>query len=220
MQPRQGKRVAATFEQRSNIGLVAFRMALENLGGGNRHRRIEKDLHRRIKAIALDALAKEEQNFLCPLKREGRDNDVAAARKRILDRLIEFLHRCLERSVQAVAIGRFHHHDFRFRRGDRRTQERPSGIAEIPGIKDAAPFTTLSCLEQNAGGAENVTGIEEGGAKARLQFQATAVFRNAAEPVETVERVEHRVERRRLFVSPASRRSTRAMASLFLLKVG
>ena len=62
-------------------------------------------------------VAQHVEELLRPFEREGRDDHVAAAREGVGDRLVELLDRCGERPVQAVAVGRFHHHDVGAQRG-------------------------------------------------------------------------------------------------------
>ncbi len=198
MQSGQSERVAPLLEKSGDAGVVTFGVALEDFRRGDRHGRIEEHLHRGTHPIPLNALAKKEQNFLGAFERECRDDDIAAAGKRGADGVIQLLDGGLRRSVQSIAIGGFHHHDVCGRRGDGRAQQWSSGVANVSGIKDAAGPPTFLRLDENAGRAEDMTGIEKGGAKAGPQLQGLAVGRRAGEAIEAVERVEHRIERHRL----------------------
>ena len=105
---------------------IALGMCAENLRGGDRHGRIEKDLHGGRPIVLLDALAQEEQHLLRALQREGRDDDIAAALERLVERQVEFLQRRRERTMQTVAIGRLHDRDIDI-------------VAAGPGSRSRAP---------------------------------------------------------------------------------
>ena len=89
--------------------LQGVQVALHDFGHGDRHRRVDIDLRRRRQAIAVDALMDNVDQLLRPLHREGRNDDIAAARKCLRNGLVELLDRWLQGFVIAVAVGRFHH---------------------------------------------------------------------------------------------------------------
>ncbi len=219
MQSGQRERVTTSLEERGDVRFEQFRIAPEDFGGGDRHRRIKKDLHCRIEAVLFDALVQKEQDLLGALQRERRDDDVAATRECLFDGQIKLIDRRLQRSVLPIAVGRFHHHDICRRRRNGIAQQRPPGVAEVARKQDAS--TLLVSLDEDAGRTKNVAGIEEGRAKARFELHRRAVIRGAAEMVEAVERIDHGVERLRSFglvtVSPCD---ARTVARLFFLKMG
>jgi len=73
--------------------------ALHDFGDGDRHRRVDIDLRRGRQPIAVDALMDDVDQFLRPLHREGGNDDVAAAPKRLRNGLVEFLDRSIQRFV-------------------------------------------------------------------------------------------------------------------------
>ena len=82
--------------------VVALGMALEDRRGGDRHGRVEKDLHRTRQSAFFHPLAEEEEHFLCPFQRKCRDDDIAAASEGIDNRIVKLLdRRCSERCVRS-----------------------------------------------------------------------------------------------------------------------
>ena len=109
MELRQFQRVAAISEQGGYFWAEAFGVTGENLGGGDRHGGVEEHLDARRQFAAINALTQDKEKFLRPIKGEGRDNDVAAARQSGGNRLKEFCDRLVEGAVVAVAVGGLHH---------------------------------------------------------------------------------------------------------------
>ena len=73
------KRIAPPANSSPAFRVVAFRVAPEDLGRGDRHRRIEEHRHGGGSRALLHALAQVEEDLLRAFEREGRDDDVAAA---------------------------------------------------------------------------------------------------------------------------------------------
>ncbi len=183
MQPRHAERVLSLGEQRGELRAVAFRMAAENLGGGDRHWRIEEHLHRRLLAPGGDAGADGVKQLLRPFEREGRHDDVAAAGESVADRGVQLLDRIPVGAVPPVAVGGFHHHDIgRGRRGGR-VEQRTPGAAEIAREQDAARRAVLGRFHQDAGRTEDMPGVVEGRAQPVGDRNGFVVAHAAAETV-------------------------------------
>ena len=220
VEPRQAERVAAIAEQLGCVRRVGLGVALEDLGRGDRHRRIEKHLHRRRQPVLLAALAQQVEQLLRALERKRRDDDVAAALERFADRLVKLFDRRRDRLVQAIAVGRLHHHDVNFGRIGGRPQQRPAGVAEVAGKEQPPAFRPFLEFEQDAGRAENMAGVEEGDGHARRQRDRLVVGGDAAEGVAGVERVKGRIEWRAVGRIASARAVLRPATGILFLQMG
>jgi len=97
------------------------------------HRRIDIDLERK-QALAANQAGQHVEDFLRPADGEGRDDQVAACRPGALEGGDDLVFRLGQRTVPAVAIGRFdqQHVGRRWRRF-RIVEHRPVGHAEVAG---------------------------------------------------------------------------------------
>ncbi len=197
MQLRKSERVYSLFEQAFYRRGEIVPVALEDLRGRDRHRRIQIDRKGRRQFVFRHALAQEKQDFLGPFEREGRNDDISPARQGGIHHLMEFLQGLVERPVQPVAIGRFHHHGVGGCGNLRRRQQARRGAADIAGKKCAADAALFLHLDQDAGGAQNMARIVEGRAHPRTDLDRLFVGCRAPEPRHAIGGIDDGVERRR-----------------------
>ena len=91
MDAGKAERVAVSMKQRCGFAVVAFGMTPEYFGGGNRHRRIKKDLHGGWYIFFFHTLAQIIKYFLRPFHRKGGDNCIAASFEGVVDGVIQLL---------------------------------------------------------------------------------------------------------------------------------
>ena len=184
MQSGQTKRIVSVSNELCDVGLQALQVMLHDFGGGDRHRQVEKDLRRFRQPITLDPLADEKNQLLRPLQGKGGVDDVSTAPEGVRHRVVEFLDRRFQRLVQTVTIGGFHHHVIRLRRLRGAAQQWIDGLAEIAREQHAGLPRVFAELQKDAGGTEDMTGVDEGGAHAGREIERRVVI---GRPPETVE---------------------------------
>ena len=222
VQAGKAERVLALLDQREGTAVEAVGIVLEDFGGRDRHRRVEKDVQPRMDLALLQPLAQKIENLLGALQRKGGNDDIAAPRHRRIDGVVEFPHRGFQLLVQAIAIGGFHHHGVGRRRNIGVAQNGPAAIAEVAGEKHAVTPALLFQLQQNGGRAEDMSGVVEGGANPLGQFHRLAVRHMASKTLETVEHIQRGVQRLHLGGAAVSlpRQFALAVLRLLLLQAG
>ena len=117
----------------------------------------------------------EKQQFLGAFQREGGNDDIAAARQSGLHRVIKLGQRLVERPVQPVAIGGFHHHGIGGCGRLWRQQQMMAGAADIARKQNAVRAGFVLAFDQDAGRAQNVAGIVEGRPNARANIDRLSI---------------------------------------------
>ena len=169
-------------------------MVLEDFRGGDGHGRVEENLQAARQSPGFHGLVQEIENFLGALEGEGGDDHIAATVEGVLDGAVQFLDGGLQFLVQAIAVGCLHHHHIGMGRAGRVPQQGAAGVTEIAGEQHGAAPAVLFQFQEDAGRAEDVSGIDEGGANARRNIDGLIVFGRAPEEVHAVEGVEHRIQ--------------------------
>ncbi len=161
------------------------------------------------------------EQFLGPFQGEGRDDDVAATPHGGVDGVVELLDGGLQLFVPAIAVSAFHDHHVDGWRRCRIAQDRPGAQAQVAGKEYAPLFVPFVELQHDAGRAENVPGVDEGGLDPRCQWYGLAVARHPTEALQGVESIEEGIERLYLSIRLAAFPGAAVpIAGLFLLQSG
>ena len=196
-------------------------MTSEYLGSRNRHWRIQEHLRRFREPSLADAVAQEIEQFLCSLHGEGGNDDVSPAFEGLGYGFKELVDGWTQWLMQPVSICGFHHDIFGMGRRRGAAQQQAARITQVAGKQHAGRTALFRKLQKNAGRAENMAGVEESRAHTRGYFEDLGVSRGSSEIVETVQRVEGRIERAfravfRISVTASAPAATR----VFLQQIG
>ena len=110
-----------------------------------------------------------------PLEGEGRNDDIAAAAEAVVDGGVKLRRGLIERPVQAISIGGLDHRHVGALGRIGVFQERPPRRPEIAGEDDALACAPFRDIEDDAGRAENVAGVDEGRTDARRKVDRLPV---------------------------------------------
>ena len=182
--------IVAFGKQAGGMFVIAFRVAAEDLGCGDRHGGVEKHLQEIGQDTLRLAGMQVEQEFLRALQGKGGYHDIAATLQCVVNGVIQFLDRGFELFVLAVAVGGFHHHHVGGGCLVRVAQDWPGTQSQVAGKQDATLCGTLADFQQHTGRSEDMSGIDKCGLQAGCQLQGLMVVRGTTKELECVQGIE------------------------------
>ena len=130
-------------------------------------------MHRFREPTLSNALTQVKEQFLCALQGEGGDDDVSSAFEGFGYGLIELIDGGAQLLVQSVAVGGFHHDVFGVWRRRGAAQQEATGVAQVARKQHTGRMALFLELQENAGRAQDVAGVDEGRAHAGGDLNAS-----------------------------------------------
>jgi hypothetical protein len=175
------------------LAAQALRVQLEDIGDLHAHRRVEIHRHGGDPMPAPQS-AEGVQQLLGALQRERRDQHLAAAIEGAAEDGLEVIFELLDGTVQAVAVGTFHHQDVDPARHLRRVQQADGPASQIARVREALADAGVVHVEQADGAAEDMPRVEKAEVDPGRDRQR-AVVRHTDDLTEDALGVGHAVQR-------------------------